>query len=174
MRKIFIRLLKLILPIIAFFSLACQNQQEAAKTTKPAKSGIYNSQADAQQDLQAAIKKASLENKNILLMFGANWCPWCHRLHAQFVKNKAIKAELDSNFLLVMIDLGRHDKNMDLDSLYGHPNKLGLPALVVLDKTGKQIHIQETGAFELPAEKGKGHDPEKILTFLREWKPTNL
>lgn len=135
---------------------------------------IFNPHANVKLEIQQAILKASLENKNILLMFGANWCPWCHRLYKLFQQNDSIKTALDSNFILVLVDLGRRNKNMDIDSLYGHPNKLGLPALVVLDKTGQQIHIQETGALELSGEKVMGHDPRKVIDFLRKWRTTKL
>jgi len=73
-----------------------------------------------------------------------------------------------------MVDLGRRDKNMDVDSLYGQPNKLGIPALVVLDQNGNQLCLQETGSMEMPKEQGKGHVPAKVLNFLRQWKPPQV
>ncbi len=162
---------KLILLIGSFLALLvffvnCE-KQTVEKSTTPE---IFNPNADAKLEIQQAIQKAKLENKNILLMFGANWCPWCHRLHALFQQNDSVKTTLDSNFVLVLIDLGRRNKNMDVDSLYGQPNKLGLPALVVLDNTGQPIHTQETGALELSGENLKGHDPQKVIAFLRKWR----
>ncbi len=155
-----------------FLALGLNHCSRQTEDSVQLKLPIYQPDADARADIQAAIEKARAEQKNILLMFGANWCPWCHRLHALFQQNELVKKELAQNFVLVMIDLGRRDKNMDLDSLYGKPNQLGLPALVVLDQTGKSLALQETGQFELPKAAGRGHDPEKVLAFLRKWPTT--
>jgi len=72
---------------------------------------------------------------------------------------------------LVLIDIGKRDHNMDIDAQFGEPNKLGLPALVVLDQDGSLIVKQETGSFEYSKEHdSKGHDPEKLIDFLNKWK----
>jgi len=62
---------------------------------------------------------------------------------------------------------------MDIDAAYGSPNKFGIPVIVVLDKNGKQLHTQETGSLEFPKDSSKkGHDPEKVMKFLRQWAPS--
>jgi len=131
---------------------------------------VYDSTANAELDIQNAIKAAKAENKRVLLMFGANWCPWCQRLHHLIETNAQVNRYLHEHYELVLVDLGKRDRNMQIDKRYGSPNKLGIPAFVVLDSNGKQIHTQETGALEYP--KGstkKGHDPDKVMRFLRQW-----
>ncbi len=134
---------------------------------------IYDVHADAKEDIAAAISRAQAGQKRILLIFGGNWCPWCQRLHHLFETNAVIKEYLQTHFELVLVDLGKRDHNMDVDEKYGHPNKLGLPALVVLDSDGLQLCSQETGSLEFPKDHQlKGHDPEKVLQFLRSWSTT--
>jgi hypothetical protein len=41
----------------------------------------------------------------------------------------------------------------------------GYPHLFVLESDGSLVHSQETGALE----KGKGHDPDKVMAFLKKW-----
>lgn len=133
---------------------------------------VYDSTANAEQDIRNAIKAAKAENKRVLLMFGANWCPWSQRLYHLIETNEQINNYLHDNYESVLVDLGKRDHNMNIDARYGSPNELGIPVLVVLDSDGKQLHTQESGALELP--KGcakKGHDPEKVMRFLKQWAP---
>ena len=147
----------------------CEKKSESALAEQ-----IFSPNVNVKAEIDTALLNAKKENKHVLLMFGANWCPWCHRLHKLFQEDETIKSELAQHYILVMVDLGRRDKNMDVDSLYGQPNKLGIPALVVLDQNGNQLCLQETGSMEMPKEQGKGHVPAKVLNFLRQWKPPQM
>ncbi len=42
-------------------------------TTKQPTTSIYDEQADARHDIAAAISNAQGSNRNIVLIFGANW-----------------------------------------------------------------------------------------------------
>jgi hypothetical protein len=52
----------------------------------------------------------------------------------------------------------------------GNPEKLGFPVLVVLSPTLAVVHTQESGSLESGAPGAVGHDPEKVLAFLRQWR----
>jgi thioredoxin-related protein len=153
-----------LLAVLAVSALA-QQEKEGFKF-----SNIYRDKANARENIRRAIASAAQQDQRILLVFGANWCPWCQRLHHLFAKDKEIKAYLQKHYKVVLVNLGKRDRNMDIDAEYGNPNKLGLPALVVLDKEGRHIHSQETGALEFGKESPvKGHDPAKVLRFLKAW-----
>ncbi len=134
---------------------------------------IYNEAADARVDIEQAIAKAQTEGKHILLMFGGNWCIWCHRLHRLFNEDRTIRKFLNKNYVLVMVDVGRRDKNLYLNERYGNPFQHGFPVLVVLDQNGNQLHTQETGSLEYTANEStrKGHHPQRVLEFLKAWAP---
>jgi len=151
--------------------LSCQQDNKASITTE--NSDIYDETADAKQDIRLAVEKAADEGKHVLLMFGGNWCIWCHRLHRLFNENKTIHDFLQQKYILVMIDVGKRDKYLDLNEQYGNPYQHGFPVLVVLDNQGNQLTTQETGSLEKPTQEGveKGHDPEKVLGFLQQWAP---
>lgn len=144
----------------------------AAATPEYPKMGpnIYDPKADGTAQIAAALTKASAGNKHVLLMFGANWCIWCHRLHATFAKDPGVAKALRENFEVVLIDVNTRNgtkRNADVDARYGHPIAQGLPVLVVLDTKGKPLTTQETGALE----DGDKHSPKKVLAFLERWKP---
>jgi thioredoxin-related protein len=158
--------------LLSFLMANCRRTTEAKKENWVEFKNIYHADADARQDIANAIRLAHQANKRVLLIFGANWCPWCQALHHLFDENSEIREFLSQNYEVVLVDLGKRDRNMEIDELYGKPNKLGLPAIVVLDKDGKQIHTQETGSLEYAKEHPqKGHDPTKVMQFLKGWAP---
>lgn len=132
---------------------------------------IYDTKADGAAQISAALERARAGQKRVLVMLGANWCVWCHRLHATFEKNAKVSAALRANYELVLIDLNTRNgtkRNAAINERYGNPMKEGLPVLVVLDAAGKQLTTQETGALE----DGKdAHDPQKVIAFLERWAP---
>src|ERR1051326_4877964 len=74
----------------------------ASKSARPA---IYDRTADGNGQIEAALKTAKTENKNVLLQFGANWCGWCHRLHGLLKDNAEIARTLKDNYVVVLLDV---------------------------------------------------------------------
>jgi len=147
----------------ALVLLAAMLPAQAPTAAKPA---IYDPAADMKAEIAAAVKRAGAEERNVLLMFGGNWCPWCHRLHELFAADAAIKKVLAERYVVLLVDVGEkpgQPLNRDLvDSFLFRVKDQGYPALAVLDKQGKLLCAQSTGVLE----KGKGHDPAKVLAFL--------
>jgi thioredoxin-related protein len=135
-----------------------------AREIQNRKLDIYDPHANVKALIDSGLKSAALQNKHLLLMFGANWCPWCHRLHALFQSDSLIKALLEKSYILIIIDIGeKHDEplNRELEKKY-RVEGFGYPALAVIDKEGALLCAQSTGVLE----KSKGHDPKKVLSFL--------
>ncbi|HEX7503131.1 MAG TPA: thioredoxin family protein [Acidobacteriota bacterium] len=147
---------------VALVLLAAILPAQVKPESKPA---IYDPAADMKTLIAAAVQKAGVEDRNILLMFGGNWCPWCHRLHELFASDPQVKKLLAERYVLLLVDVGEkpgQPLNQDLVDLY-RVKGFGYPALAVLDKMGKLLGTQTTGVLE----KGKGHDPAKVLAFLK-------
>ena len=131
---------------------------------------IYDTKADGKAQVSAALERAAAANKHVIVVFGANWCIWCRRLHQTFAENPKVAAALRANYEVVDIDVNTRNgtaRNADLDARYGKPTQHGLPVIVVLDAKGKQLTTQDTGALE----EGDHHSPAKILPFLERWQP---
>ena len=143
------------------------SQPASQPTTAATRPVIYDPAADGKQQIAAALESAKRENRRVLVMFGGNWCGWCQRLHALFKENKQIAKALLYEYDLVLVDIGRFDKQMDIPTGYGiNLKKGGVPLLTVLDADGKVLVNQESGALE----EGDHHNPEKVLAFLNRWK----
>lgn len=126
---------------------------------------IYSATADAHADIARAIQTAAREHKRIILDFGGNWCGDCQVLDIYFHQqpNAAI---VEKNFLVVHIDIGRMDKNVDVANKYDVPLSRGVPALAILDSHGRLLYSQKSGEFESM----RSMDPASVTEFLNRWK----
>jgi thiol:disulfide interchange protein len=131
---------------------------------------VYDVHADASAQISAALAKATAEHKRVLLVFGANWCIWCHRLHATFESDAGVARALDRGFVTILVDVNTRrgeKRNAVVNERYGNPIEHGIPVLVVLDSDGKQLTTKDSGELE----EGEGHSPAKITAFLALWAP---
>ncbi len=131
----------------------------------------YNEKTSARADIDQAIERGLEKNKHILLIFGANWCPWCRTLNRLLTRDAKIKDFVETYYEVVLIDMGFLNKNLDLNEKYGNPIELGLPAFVVLDNRGNQLVIQETVVMESKSKKRRKYQPDKVYDFLKRWIP---
>ena len=129
--------------------------------------GPYDEKADAHQQIAAAIAEAAKAHKNIVLVFGANWCPDCRALDAQMHK-KDLAALIAKNYEVVKVDIGQYDKNQDVAEKYHVPIKRGIPALAVLDAGGKLLCAMDQGQFA----DARHMSYKSIEEFFVKWEPT--
>lgn len=142
--------------------------QETAAPPRGERPQIYDESADAREQIAAALKLAKKENRRVLIQWGANWCGWCHLLHDKFAKDAKIAKTLRYEYDVVLVDIGRWSKHMDLAKEYGADLRgSGVPYLTVLDADGRPLANQETGSLEAEGET-PGHDAAKVLKFLTE------
>src|SRR5271154_3598824 len=129
------------------------------------KKHLYSAQADPKTDIAAALKQASLEHKRVILDFGGDWCGDCQVLDIYLHQDP--NAELfEKNFLLVHVDIGRFDKNLDIAEKYNIPLKKGVPALAVLDADGKLLYSQQAAEFG----DMRYMYANSVTDFLNKWK----
>jgi len=142
-------------------------KRDLAKLEQPATvdAHIYPT-GDAHQQIQEALTRARHEHKNLLLVFGADWCYDCHVLAKAF-KRPDIASVLNANYELVNIDIGNGDKNLDLAAQYQLPLNRGVPAVAVLDSSGNLLFSQKSGEWE----RARALGPQDLIAFLNKWKP---
>lgn len=103
----------------------------------------YDEKADAQAALTGALAQAATTNRKVLVVFGANWCPDCRELDkAMHGKSASL---IDGKFVVVKVDVGQFDKNIELTRLYGNPTKKGIPAAVVLSADNHVLYSTKGG-----------------------------
>jgi thiol:disulfide interchange protein len=126
---------------------------------------IYPAAADAHADIAQAVRTAAAAHKRVILDFGGNWCGDCQVLDIYFHQqpNEGI---VEKNFVVVHIDIGRMDKNVDVAEKYNVPLSRGVPALAVLDSHGRLLYSQKNGEFEAM----RRMDAASVTEFLNRWK----
>jgi len=127
---------------------------------------IYDENADAHAEIRDALATAAREHKRVILDFGGNWCGDCQILDIYFRRQPNADL-LNASFVLVDIDIGRMDHNVDIAQKYEVPLQRGVPALAVLDSHGRLLYSQKSGEFE----KMRHMDPSSVTSFLEQWKP---
>jgi thioredoxin 1 len=125
---------------------------------------LYKADANAAQDIRRALATAVKQHKNVLLDFGGNWCIDCHILDNAFHQPR-IAPLLNSNYIVVHVDVGKYEKNLDLAKKYHVNLEKGVPSLAVLDSLGKVLY--GTSDFE------RAHlmSEDDVIQFLDKWKP---
>ncbi|MBV9436737.1 MAG: thioredoxin family protein [Acidobacteria bacterium] len=128
---------------------------------------MYPANADARKEIASAVQDAAKQHKRVLVMFGATWCFDCFALDYRFHQAN-IQPLLEKNYVLVHVDIGQHDKNLELAKKYG-TDVDGVPALAVLDSSGKLLYGQKSHPFSA----ARRIDPQLIVKFLETWKPAS-
>jgi thioredoxin 1 len=154
-----------VLATIAMITFAQKPVNDAGvlDSVKP-EANLYPDDADAKKEIEAALKSTAPTRKRVLLVFGANWCYDCHVLDQALHQGEAGQI-VSANFLLVHVDIGEGEKNLDLVKLYKIPLEKGVPALAVLESDGHLLYSSGQGEFEAARRMMK----KDLIEFLRHW-----
>jgi thioredoxin 1 len=104
----------------------------------------YDESADARADIAAALARARDEGKAVLLTFGANWCRDC-RVLGSAMATPPLADAIAARFVVVDIDVGNWDKNLDVAHAWGNPIAKGIPSIVVADARGTVLYATKAG-----------------------------
>lgn len=125
--------------------------------------------------LQSAEHVAKQSHKNVLVIFHASWCGWCHRLDA-FLDDPRFKSKFEKNYVVVHLDVMENANKKSLENPGGQElmaswggAKAGLPFYVIFDDNGKQIGdslAPKTGNIGYPSE------PSEVAYFMGLLKKT--
>ncbi len=148
------------------------SQSEKEQTTL---AKVYDEDIDPLAQIDQAIAKAQSADKYVVCQVGGNWCPWCLRFADVIRKDTAIAAVIDDNFVYIHVNYdprksageAKEKQAAALMERLSGCGRFGFPVFVVLDGSGKVIHIQDSSFLE----EGQGYDKEKVLRFFRNWTP---
>lgn len=159
---------EVVLPLKRFHSLVvAASLMTVAAMAWPAGRDIYPDPALAKGEIAAALKAAAQTHRRVLLVFGGDWCGDCIVLD-MYLKNAQNKPILDANFVLVPVNVGQLDENLDIAAKYQVPVAHGVPEVAVLSETGKLLYSSRTKELELAVQRS---DAAAVTRFLVQWKP---
>jgi thioredoxin 1 len=144
------------------------SEKQARKLPEPARPNtqLYPPPDEAPSEISTALAAAARQHKRVILVFGGNWCYDCHVLDTTF-RSKTFAPIVNENYIVIHINVGNYDANLDLAKKYQIPLDKGVPSLAILDPDGKLLVSQKNGEFESTVRIG----PEDVLEFLKKWKP---
>ena len=99
-------------------------------------------QPSASEIIQSAKSEAAKSNKNIMVIFHASWCGWCHKMDTA-LNDKTIKSFFDNNYVIahLTVDESKDKKNLETPGANEvrtkyHGDNQGIPYWFIIDKNG--------------------------------------
>lgn len=130
---------------------------------------IFDIEADGDALVATAVEQARITNRRVLVLLGANWCPYCRRLHHVVETSPAVTEMLRDNLELVHVDVNTRrtkSRNAAVVARLGNPLRFGLPVFVVLEADGTLLTTRETGSLAASTDEELA---ERLVDFLNEW-----
>lgn len=106
-----------------------------------------------ERDYKRALAKAKKENRPLMMVLGADYCPWCRKFERKTLSSKLIKPELEKGVITLVVD-----KKFDMESFPKEFQTQITPRVFFIDpKNGKSFY-QTAGYVK----------KKKYLTHLHE------
>ncbi len=164
-------------PRLAFFLLLVLGAMLSALAARAAEfpklgRDVFDWKADGDEQIKTALAEAQARGRRVVLMLGANWCPWCHRLDAVLRSDAELRGRWKRDYVLVRIDVNWKTvapRNPEILARYRRPPQRGIPVLTLLDANGRILAHPDISRWEI-AEK-KDYDVAKLRAFFAEWAP---
>jgi protein disulfide-isomerase len=121
------------------------------------------SERPARAAVAAARERAAVEGKRVAVVFGASWCPDSRALDAA-LGHPLVAPIVEPSFVVVPVDVGYRDQNLDLMSDYGMDVWKGIPAVALLEPEGTVVTAQRAGEWRSARELS----PVEIATFFND------
>ncbi len=159
----------LLLALLGNFAFAADNK------SCDDKGKIYRVCTDQAKIFDSAWEKAKAENKHLLVVFGADWCPWCVSIHRLL----SLGEEGLPGANVVVEEIGLYQEREKLASglsvldrvaaLSKSPVKRdGVPLLAVINPKNSKATFINTAPLEKNTKVSKGHDPKKLSAAVQK------
>jgi len=110
-------------------------------------------------------KLAAEHLKPVLLELGGNWCEDCIIL-TNVMKLPTVAPFIDAHFEVVLVDVGRFNRNLQIPARFGFTHHLeGAPFVIVTDANGKVLNTGETTSLIT----SRAKTPQAMVDQLASW-----
>lgn len=119
---------------------------------------LYSASADAIADVDAALARAAVNGKRVLLVMGANWCHDSRAL-AGWLETPRLAALAAQSYEVVFVDVGTPQtgagRNLDIPRRFGLAEMQGTPALLVLTPEGRAVNLDTAATWRNAASRSE-------------------
>jgi thiol-disulfide isomerase/thioredoxin len=126
----------------------------------------FDSDANADQAVAKATAEAASSGKLLLIDLGGNWCAGC-RVLAAVMALPEMKPFVEAHYVVVSVDVGMLDKNLQIPARYGITGRLSaVPAVLIIDPvTGTLVNKGDIEALATPHPLA----PQALADWLAKW-----
>lgn len=136
---------------------------QLSETTAPPVASPYPETGVAHNQVAAAFALAAKTHRKVLIDFGGNWCPDCKMLAGIFALPDAAKW-LDSQFVVVPVNVGRINTNLDLAEKYGVTLK-AVPTVIIVTPDGHALNGDGSTALG----NARSMSPQAVIDLIAGW-----
>ena len=158
------KLLLFALALLAFSPMS-------ALATEPAEAGHsearpFEKSANAAEQVDAALARAEIADKRVIVVMGANWCHDSRGLSGWFAKPR-FAAMLAAKYEIVYVDVGQRDRNIDIARRFGIKSIKGTPTVLLLSPRGKLLNRKSAPKWRDAASR----EEEDIFAYFDQFSP---
>ena len=115
-------------------------------------------------DLKKFINLSVEQNKQSIIIFGANWCPDARLLEA-VMQLKLVKKYLNKHSNILHIDVGDYEINTELFKFFDKNIRDGIPRIFIMDRKGRNINLQDNDTMR----KARELSTQDIFDYFQEF-----
>lgn len=124
----------------------------------------YNLQADAKAEVDAALARAKISGKRVIVDLGGNWCGDC-RVFAGILALPEVKKFVDAHYEVVLVNVGRYDTNLDIPARWGIDKLKAAPTTLIVSPKGELLNGEDTVALM----DARSMTPQAVVDWLAHW-----
>ena len=115
-------------------------------------------------ELREFIKKSVDQNKQSLVIFGANWCPDAKFLEA-VMQLPTVNSFLKKYVNILNIDIRKYEINTELFNFFDSDINDGIPRVFIMDKRGLNINLDSNDAMR----KARELSAQEIFNYFQKF-----
>ena len=123
----------------------------------------YDGNEISVEEVNKFLSQSIAENKQPIIIFGANWCPDC-RIFSGTIDIPKINEFIETYFNILYIDVKRYEINMNLIEYFDIPSEEGIPRVLVFDFNKNVINKSSTTEWRTARDRSS----QDIFNFFQE------
>ena len=124
----------------------------------------YNGGLVSEIQLDLFLKTSILQNKQPVVIFGANWCPDA-RVFSGALNLPLVAEFIEKYYRILHVNVENYDQNTNLMNYLGDENLKGLPLVLIFDKNRKLLNLSQSREWRTTRDR----DPQDIIDYFQSF-----